>query len=1719
MKKILPGLALLLALLPGLTARAQSAHRFDSVLTRGANVQANVVPYATIRVCAQGSTGTPCTPLASVFYDAALTQPIPQPLPGVVADASGNFSYYTAALCVDEQYSAPGQTARTVQNICLTSDVSGAVLLAPASTQTVTQPVHTALNLNGQLGFSFKYDSFDPNPDAFPTTPQFNINSQWDGPGHDCGSGGSNATTCAGWTISLIAQSEAMYNTQGISGTNIKEDSTKVGDHYDGRYVRSYGGDIRAGDEGVCPDCLNATQRGWESGLLTAGTGTGSTQITAGTLACNGSCAFTSSAHYFADGGILLDTHAAVFTANIVSCTSPNGTNPLCTGTPDSLGGLSYLISGTTVTPSTAYGLIQPATCTGNGTGQLQAYVSTTCTVTVLSGSFNTASHLFTSGPYSEEAQITSTSALSGGLQTLTFLTRYAYNTANSEPTLVMQGGPGGSALIGTNSSGWPVAYPIIGAETSTRINVSNCASGDCAGGTSSNLIFPALTDVLNYTVSGGTLTRSGGTVTYTNLNFGTGNLNLNALPTILQLPAGSTIVVSGWSPSDLNGTFTVLTNTMNPYSPTMTWAQAGSGETSSVAGPISQAPVQIAAYPSAYIIGTNLGQQGVAQLATNHVTFALNDTLVGAPTSEYHQYGRFTQVGQATSQDGANASTADVIQDVGPIPQAFDFQANNLAPNGAVAPAMFSQTGLYATTFSLQNRPRDGAALFQIGNNTPSTTPYLLFKDQQANASLGYFPATNNLVYSALFSAHGLDAQGQKGTNFAAPVATTDAATKSYVDSAVGGIGAVLLNPAAPQTIAQPVNTNFAVTTSGTGLVDFSGALNLKLPVVAGYNPTASGECGHDSTGHNFLCFDNGVSNYVMLFPTATPPVNGDLALYSVSGGTVKLADSGNILPNGTQATTQTAGDSTTKVATDAFVTTAAAAAIPSTCPLSNANNICVTSAPYNSSPNGTTTTTTSTTFSVGTSGAVASCSTFNPGNGVYIPGAGPAGRVYSFTMNASGSAYTVGDVLTITQGGASGGTITILAITAATGAPITQYDSKTGDIGYPVQFGLSAAGTGYTVASNLATTGGTGTGFRVNIVEVAGYVGTVVSCTGTTLTVTPATSTSVGGGTLVKHDEAAAFTAAQAALATTNAGGLIWIPCGNYEFSSALQDPTGANAVLPMPKLPNSIFPVIQIGYRGCTVPGVGTPFGGTTLQTTAVSGNFIGGYDAVVGGGVPPFTNVWFDPDYITFVTPSNSAVVIINATAIINSTLGTVTTETTNNSLSTTPLSAGYMSPGLGNNVRSLIHNLTVGGVYNGVLLSEHTTADYIAMNAVTNCYVFDSGFTPNTYAPLTYTGNPITIAQLWAGNCVYPFVGNLRKTMISVTAAGIENASSNGVNDASNLLHGSINYDIVYPSGVTSSCNLAPNGGTGLVLFSMQCGTYTNIGLNTVVISGGTMDGVTIGATTPEPITATSATVFLNQNAATQIVLANHNAGTGSVSQLAVQSDVGNVGLGFTSSTYTAAPADVGYLNVGTQTSTGGKSFDGLFQGVPIWLYNASLFQIKSGIPLCWGTIPSTGTTAPTQDLGVSRDAAGVLDLGSCTQGDKSGTLKATTITLTGVITANQFLGGGSTPTCSAGAAAGTGATCSVTTGTNTSGRVSITTGTATTASAVLATITWSGTIAAPQACPLTPTNVNSVGQVLMVYPGNPTTTTLPINVGGSAVPISTTYTYSYGPCI
>lgn len=78
---------------------------------------------------------------------------------------------------------------------------------------------------------------------------------------------------------------------------------------------------------------------------------------------------------------------------------------------------------------------------------------------------------------------------------------------------------------------------------------------------------------------------------------------------------------------------------------------------------------------------------------------------------------------------------------------------------------------------------------------------------------------------------------------------------------------------------------------------------------------------------------------------------------------------------------------------------------------------------------------------------------------------------RMATVTLGAGGAGYTVNDVLTVVQSGASGGTVTVTSVNA----------------GVITGVSLTAPGSGYAVANGLAVTGGTGADATINITVIA--------------------------------------------------------------------------------------------------------------------------------------------------------------------------------------------------------------------------------------------------------------------------------------------------------------------------------------------------------------------------------------------------------------------------------------------------------------------------------------------------------------------------------------------------------------------------------------------------------------------------------------------------------
>src|ERR1700743_1586189 len=98
-------LALLIHLVPGgiASAHAQGSRKDDIVF----NSRGVPLAGATVRVCTMPASGQPCTPLAQVYSDVALTQAIGTPM---TTDGLGNYSFYAAPGLYEIAISGPGMT-------------------------------------------------------------------------------------------------------------------------------------------------------------------------------------------------------------------------------------------------------------------------------------------------------------------------------------------------------------------------------------------------------------------------------------------------------------------------------------------------------------------------------------------------------------------------------------------------------------------------------------------------------------------------------------------------------------------------------------------------------------------------------------------------------------------------------------------------------------------------------------------------------------------------------------------------------------------------------------------------------------------------------------------------------------------------------------------------------------------------------------------------------------------------------------------------------------------------------------------------------------------------------------------------------------------------------------------------------------------------------------------------------------------------------------------------------------------------------------------------------------------------------------------------------------------------------------------------------------------------------------------------------------------------
>jgi hypothetical protein len=308
--------------------------------------------------------------------------------------------------------------------------------------------------------------------------------------------------------------------------------------------------------------------------------------------------------------------------------------------------------------------------------------------------------------------------------------------------------------------------------------------------------------------------------------------------------------------------------------------------------------------------------------------------------------------------------------------------------------------------------------------------------------------------------------------------------------------------------------------------------------------------------------------------------------------------------------------------------------------CPQTNEPGfLCVKAPPFSASGSSVTATTTGTT-GPGSIVYVDSCKDFDsrPGhNSVFIAGAGAAGVDYIGVITACGAgtmvvspatSTSITPTTTTTTGTNSPGTTTTgtnapgtsIAVASCVNFPITEYitiagagtagglysgratacTSTTMTVSPATATSVSAGAVVTNDRTVLAVTSGTiahaGRGITIAGAGVAGaaYHGIIYYFSSTTITVFPSISTAISAGAVVTVDNVMHDDtgAIQGALTSlTSTGGTVWLPTGFYRVNGPLQDTGGANSILQLPKV---LYSVLDTSIR-IRIAGPVPPIGG--------------------------------------------------------------------------------------------------------------------------------------------------------------------------------------------------------------------------------------------------------------------------------------------------------------------------------------------------------------------------------------------------------------------------------------------------------------------------------------------------------------------------------------------
>src|SRR6266852_976607 len=136
-------LGLALQVWPGMVApaHAQGSRKDDIVF----NSRGIPLAGATLRVCAMPASGQPCTPLAQIYSDAALTQALANP---TTTDGLGNYFFYAAPGKYEIEISGPAVTTKQIPNVILPNDPASPSFTGAVSAFSLTLSGNLTVNGN-----------------------------------------------------------------------------------------------------------------------------------------------------------------------------------------------------------------------------------------------------------------------------------------------------------------------------------------------------------------------------------------------------------------------------------------------------------------------------------------------------------------------------------------------------------------------------------------------------------------------------------------------------------------------------------------------------------------------------------------------------------------------------------------------------------------------------------------------------------------------------------------------------------------------------------------------------------------------------------------------------------------------------------------------------------------------------------------------------------------------------------------------------------------------------------------------------------------------------------------------------------------------------------------------------------------------------------------------------------------------------------------------------------------------------------------------------------------------------------------------------------------------------------------------------------------------------------------------------------------------------------